>query len=68
MVLIETTIAAFPNESLDTQYGTIKYKEWLEKEKERFEANGRIVEIRKNARGRISLWANNLIEEENDGK
>lgn len=63
MGLVEITAATTPGHIMDTQYGTITYGEWCEKEKTRHEAKGRTVEIRKSSKGLMSLWANKIVED-----
>jgi len=58
--MIQLTIEQEPDYPMDTQYGTITYKKWIELEEKRIKQNPtRITEIRKK-KGKLSLWVNKV--------
>lgn len=63
-ILNRITLEGDPNEMLQTGYGTITYRRWLEIEHGRWARAGKKSEI-KEENGLISLWAytNSMIED-----
>ena len=60
---VQHTEWADPCEMVDTEYGMICMKRWLEKEKERIEkAKGRKAEIKSyGKKGRLALFVNEVL-------
>lgn len=61
---IQLTHAVDPDNTIDTMYGHVSGKEWLELEKERIEAKGGSCEIKRMERG-IALWVTPSASTEN---
>ena len=56
-------IYAHPDEPINTQYGRIRYFEWLEFEKERIMANpDRYAEIHRRSDGKVGLVVDRVAE------
>lgn len=61
MKMIQQTLFKSPHEIIDTQYGLIKYSEWLSKEKARIDSvPNRTSEIRTRGIG-IALYVNQVV-------
>jgi len=61
--MIQMTPYCPPGEKVDTQYGIVRYEEWLNRESARICRHpGRTAEIDKKASGTIALWVNDVVE------
>ena len=63
MEMIQHTFCERPEYIMDTQYGRITYRQWLELEAERIRKRpGRVAVIVPQGNGHIALWVDNKGE------